>query len=119
MMLSWRLWLAVAALAGVALGLYQIRSQAEEIGRLEAESATQAQAVTRLGELLAEQRERHQEELAARDAALASHRQQAQAAQARAAALDRQFTEARSADADVDACMGMRLPDGIADSLRQ
>jgi uncharacterized protein (DUF3084 family) len=116
---SWRLWLALALVVGaagvVAAGLHQART----IGEQKAELATRQAAIEELGRQLARQHEQHQAAMAARDAALASHRQQAQAAQARAAALDRQFTEARSADADVDACMGMRLPDGIADSLRQ
>ena len=119
MNLTTRVLMAVAAAAFVALGLYQVQSQAQQIGELEAHNAKQREAIVQLGETLGEQHTRHQRELSARDAAVEAHRQEAQQAQARAANLETQFTQARSADADVDACMGMQLPDGIADSLRQ
>lgn len=116
-------WLALAVLALVAgagwLGASTITDQAARISALEAEVANKRAAIQELGDQLGDQQQRHARELAARDAALVAERAHAQAAKARARTLTHQIDEARNADDAVDACMGMALPAGIADSLRQ
>ncbi|KAA0014418.1 DUF2570 domain-containing protein [Billgrantia pellis] len=118
-LLSWRIWAALAAAGLLALGLYQLRAQAEEIGALQAENATQRQAIDQLGHALTAQHEHHARQLAARDAALDAERAHAAEARQRADSLSHEIRHARATDADIDACMGLQLPAGIADSLRQ
>lgn len=116
---SWRLWLALALVAGaigvVAAGLHQART----IGELEADLATKRAAIQELGNQLAQQHRQHQQALAARDAALQAERAHAREAQARAEGLAGAMENARASDAEIDACMGVRLPDGLAERLRQ
>ncbi|MCK0743577.1 hypothetical protein [Chromohalobacter nigrandesensis] len=116
---SWRLWGAVAALAGAAavvgIGLHQ----AQSIGELEAKVATKQAAIDKLGNKLEAQDERHQQALAARDAALVAARAHTRDAQARTRSLADEIKNARATDEQIDACMGMQLPGGIADRLRQ
>ncbi|MDT0499697.1 MULTISPECIES: hypothetical protein [unclassified Halomonas] len=116
---SWRLWLAVGLAAGaasvVAVGLHQART----IGEQEAELAIRQAAIEELGSQLARQHEQHQVAMAARDAALEAEKAHALAAQNRARGLSDEIRNARAADAEIDACMGVRLPDGLAERLRQ
>lgn len=116
---SWKLWLALALVAGaigvVTTGLHQART----IGSLEGEVDTQRAAIKELGQQLGAQHRAHQQALAARDAALAAEKAHTHRAERRAKGLAASIQEERVADADVDACMGMRLPDGIAERLRQ
>lgn len=116
---SWKLWLALALVAGaagvVAMGLYQART----IGELESDNATKQAAIEELGQQLAAQHQQHRQALAARDAALEAERAHTREAQARAQGLASEIEKARATDEQIDACMGLRLPAGLADRLRQ
>ncbi|WP_280565281.1 hypothetical protein [Chromohalobacter sp. 48-RD10] len=116
---SRRLWLTVAGVAGAAavvgIGLHQ----AQSIGALEAEVATKQATIDDLGNQLEAQDERHQQELAARDAALVAERAHARDAEARTRSLAAEIKKARGADEQINTCMGVQLPGGIADRLRQ
>jgi len=106
----------VASAAGVvAAGLHQART----IGELEAELTIKQAAIEELGHQLARQHEQHQAALVARDAALEAERAHAQQALQRAQGLAGEIRNARTANAEIDACMGVRLPDSLADRLRQ
>lgn len=116
---SWRLWLALALVAGAAgvvlVGLYQART----IGTLEAEMAAKQAAIEELGHQLGRQHRQHQAAMAARDAALEAEKAHALAARNRARGLSDEIRNARAANAEIDACMGVHLPDGLAERLRQ
>lgn len=116
---SWKLWLALALVAGaasvVAIGLHQART----IGELEADIATKQAAIESLGHQMNEQRRQHEQALAARDVALEAERSHARDARARAESLSSEIDQARATDDEIDACLGMRLPDRIAERLRQ
>ncbi|QTP60916.1 DUF2570 family protein [Billgrantia antri] len=118
-LLSWRIWAGLAVVGLLALGLYQLRSQAETIGTLRADKATQRQAIEQLGHALTAQAEHHARQLAARDAALAAERSHAAEARQRADSLAAEIQNARDSHADFDACMGLQLPAGVAERLRQ
>lgn len=116
---SWKLWLAI----GLALAAWWIATtilaQAEQIGTLQADIATKQAAIDELGQQLADQHAQHQIELLARDTAAAVEHEQHAQAESRASMLAHQLNQARVTDAAIDACLGMPLPAGIADSLRQ
>lgn len=115
---SWKLWLALALAAGavsvVAIGLYQART----IGELGADLSTKEAAIDALGYQMGRHHEQHQVAMAARDAALAAERDHAREAQARAEGLAGALQKARATDEQIDTCMALRLPDGIAERLR-
>lgn len=116
---SWKLWLAIGlVLFGVWIAT-TILDQAKQVGALEADIDTQQLVIEGLGIQLGQQERQHEKELAARDAAIVAAQKMARDAEERAVHLEDQFTQARATDADIDACMGMPLPAGIADSLRQ
>tara|TARA_R110002110_G_scaffold276413_3_gene491732 strand:+ start:418 stop:786 length:369 start_codon:yes stop_codon:yes gene_type:complete len=116
---SWRLWLAVALVAGVAgagaLGLHQART----IGELEADMGAQQAVIEGLGYQLNQQQREHEVALSARDAALEAERAHVRDAQNRAAGLSTEIAQARASDDEIDTCMGMPLPARIAERLRQ
>lgn len=119
MLKSWQLWVAVAGVAGIAAVIGIGLHQAQAIGELEAKVATKQAAIDELGNQLEAQDERHQQALAARDAALVAERAHVRDAEARTRSLANEIKKARATDEQIDACMGMQLPGGIADSLRQ
>ncbi|MDR5887549.1 hypothetical protein [Vreelandella janggokensis] len=116
---SWKLWAGLALVAGaagvVAVGL----DQAHTIGEQRAEMESQQALVESLGYQLQAQQRQHEKNLAARDAALVAEREHARAAQQRAKTLSTQINQERAANAELDACMGLQLPDSIAERLRQ
>lgn len=114
-----RAWAALAIAGVLALGLYQLRAQARQIESLQADNTVQRQAVEQLGHALDAQHKHHERQLAARDAAIEAHRHEAEQAAARAVDLSAQFEQARSADALIDSCLGLMLPRGIAERLRE
>ncbi|MGM0825684.1 MAG: hypothetical protein ACQEUY_13305 [Pseudomonadota bacterium] len=116
---SWKLWLALGLAGGVvgaaAWGLHQ----ASTIGELKADMAAKQAVIEGLGYQMDQQQRQHETAIAARDAALATERAYARDAQQRAESLTTEIQKARATDEEIDACLGLRLPDAIADRLRE
>lgn len=116
---SWRLWAGLGVVLALAATAALVVHQSRAIGGLEAEVVTKQATIHEMGNRLTSQERQHERELSARNQAIAAERAHARQAKDRAATLAQQINNARDADGDVDACMGMALPAGIADSLRQ
>lgn len=99
----------------VALGLmgWCLHAAVEKNGTLEAKmEASQAQ-VRAMSAQMHQYRIEAEQDIAARDAATAEARKQAEANARKASQLAQQLTEARS-DAQLSHCLDMRLPDAIS-----
>ncbi len=109
---SWRLWLALALVVGAIVVVMLVLDQSRQLGEYET-------TVETLNARLSNQQEQHQKALKARDAALVAERVHARQAQDRADSLAKAIDQARASDADIDACMAMPVPAGIAERLRE
>lgn len=96
-----------------------ILGQADTIAAQREQISQRDERIESLGRTLEQQHQQYQQDIAARDSAVEAQRQQAQAASQRAESLADVIDQSRVESGDVDACMGMQLPDAIADGLRQ
>lgn len=106
---------AGAMAAAVAIGL----GQASTIGELETSLAQSERSAAQARAAIEEQAQQYNRQLEAMGQAVAAQKGYALDAQDRAQALQKRIQQARGEDDALDACLGMPLPDGMADGLRQ
>ena len=107
-----KLGLAIAAVALVAVMGWQLHRAVEKNGRLSAELATAEQQVRTMAAQMAQRQREAEQDRQADAAALAESRRLAEQRRQQAATLSAQLTEART-NADLSACLDMRLPDSV------
>lgn len=107
-----KIGIAIAIVSVLAIMGWRLHAAVEKNGSLSSDlKHSQAQVRTMAAQILQQQREAHQD-IAARDAATAEAKDRAAENAAKAATLAKQLAEAR-ANADLSACLDMRLPDSV------
>lgn len=107
-----KLGLAVAAVALIGFLGWRLHAAVQQNGELRAALKYHQQQLAAAAMAANEAAKQARQDIAARDAAAAEARQKAAENAARAATLARQLNEAR-ANADLSACLDMRLPDSV------
>lgn len=113
------LWLALAAAGAVAGAVSIGLSQAGTIGDLESSLQESRQATADAEHRARQQARRYNRQIDAMGKAVAAQKGYAREAENRARGLQKRIQRARGDSDALDACLGMPLPDGMADSLRQ
>ena len=107
-----KITIAAALVALVAFMGWQLHLAVEKNGRLSAELATAEQQVRTMAAQMAQRQREAEQDRQADAAALAESRRLAEVRRQQSATLARQLAEARQ-DADLSACLDMRLPDSV------
>jgi hypothetical protein len=107
-----KIGLAIAAVVIIGIMGWRLHAAVEKNGRLSAELATAEQQVRTMAAQMNQRQKEAELDRQADAAALAESRRLAEQRRQQAATLASQLTEAR-ANADLSACLDMRLPDSV------
>lgn len=105
--------IGIAIIAALGIMGWRLHAAVEKNGALEANLSAAHEQVRAMSAQMQQYRIEAEQDIAARDAATAEARKQAEANARKASQLAQQLAEARS-DAELSHCLDMRLPDAIS-----
>lgn len=108
-----KIGIGIAIIAALGIMGWRLHAAVEKNGQLSADLDAAKGQIEELDKQIKQNNEQAKLDIAARDAATAEARKQAEANARKATQLAQQLTEARS-DAQLSHCLDMRLPDAIS-----